>query len=318
MFDCHFDLLMYVYMCRNNIEKVKKYCDGIFKGDNITGGIFNFCYVDIDKLETVLGMPEKDIDVVENFRVMNELVKEYKIIPEDVVYILGIEGLDYLADIEDIDKLYELGLRSTNIVWNNPNKFGGGTKASADIGLTELGKRLVEKLVRTNVAIDLSHTNEKTFYGIIEECKQLKLQGLNPILHASHSNSRAICGVPRNLTDEQIKVIANDFNGTIGIVEYTPFVKDVGVDVPGNPSYEQYYLKHINHVKELLGGIDNISVSTDDMTFEYDESEKPPVYKHEEVAKMIRKLLESNGYAKEEIEKILHKNFETKILCKVI
>jgi len=69
---------------------------------------------------------------------------------------------------------------------------------------------------------------KKPFGGIIEECRRLRKLGYNPIIHASHSNSKVICDVPRNITDEQIKAIAEEFDGTIGIVEYVPFVMPVG------------------------------------------------------------------------------------------
>lgn len=319
MFDCHFDLLIYIYMSQGNTEKIKKYCDGIFREDNIRGGIFNLFYEAYENMEEYLHMNGKEIDVVENLRTAKELIQKYNIIPESTNYILGIEGLDHIKDINEIDELYEIGLRSTNIVWNNPNKFGGGTKAEPDMGLTELGKELVEKLVKKKIAIDLSHANEKTFYGIIEECRKLKSLGYSLVIHSSHSNAKAICDVPRNLTDEQIKIIANEFNGTIGIVEYTPFIKLKNENEEFSlTEYENKYLEHINHVRELLGNVENIAVSTDDMTFEYNNPEKRPIYKHEEVGKKIKELLENNGCNKEEIEKILYKNFETKILARIL
>jgi len=72
------------------------------------------------------------------------------------------------------------------------------------------------------------------------------------------------------------------------------------------------YIKHINHVKNLLGGIDNIAVSTDDMTFENNPADIAPVFQHERVANDIRQLLKNDGYSEEDVEKILHKNFEEK------
>ena len=164
MFDCHFDLLMYIYMSRNDIDKIKKYCEKVFRPDNVTGGIFNFCYTSPENLEQSMNMKREEINVIENLRTVNQLIKIHNIIPEHVNYIIGIEGLDFLEKIEDIDELYSLGMRSTNIVWNNPNKFGGGVKADKEVGLTDLGKQLIEKLVKTNIAIDLSHANEKTFW----------------------------------------------------------------------------------------------------------------------------------------------------------
>jgi len=128
--------------------------------------------------------------------------------------------------------------------------------------------------------------------------------------------------VPRNLTDEQIKIIAEEFDGTIGIVEYSGFVMPVGAadhSCPGTCGQlplQEYYLKHINYLRELLGSVDNICVATDDMLLNYKEGDKPPIYKHEEVAERIINLLQNNGYNEEEIERILHKNFEKKILAR--
>jgi len=321
MFDYHFDLLMYIliYNEQKNIKKVKEYCEKIFKKDNITGGIFNLFYSGFDAMKEELSLDSIDmVDPVKDLKLVNDIIQEYELIPPDIKYIVGIEGLDYLKNIDDIEELYKLGLRSTNLVWNNQNKFGGGIKAPKEVGLTDLGRDLIKKIVQTNIAIDLSHANEKTFYGIIEECRKLKEQGYSPIIHASHSNSKAICNVPRNLTDDQIEIIAKEFNGTIGIVEYTAFVKTREDDSEfKQEEYEQYYLNHINHFRQLLGSVDNMAVSTDDMSLHFKNGDKPPIYRHEKVAEGIRSLLQSNGYSMEEIEKILHKNFEEKILARL-
>jgi len=227
MFDCHFDLLMYIlmYNYQNNLKKVKDYCGKIFRKDNITGGIFNLFYSEFDKMKRDYGFANaEDINPVNDLELVNELIQKEKLIPSDVQYIVGIEGLDYLKNIDDIDKLHRLGLRSTNIVWNNQNKFGGGAKAPEDVGLTELGGKLIRKLVQTKIAVDLSHANDNTFYGIIDECRKLKTEGYNPIIHASHSNARTAYDIPRNLTDEQIEIIIKEFDGTVGVVEYSGFV----------------------------------------------------------------------------------------------
>lgn len=167
MFDCHFDLLMYVllYYQKNNIEELKKYCKGIFREDNITGGIFNLFYNSFDNMKKDFhAKSTESINPINDLKRVKEIIQECSLIPENVNYIIGIEGLDYLKNINDIEELHRLGLRSTNIVWNNPNKFGGGAKASEDMGVTSLGKELIEKVVKTNIAIDLSHANEKTFW----------------------------------------------------------------------------------------------------------------------------------------------------------
>ena len=56
MFDCHFDLLMYILMYneRNNLKEIKEYCKKIFRKDNITGGVFNLFYSEFDTIKEEL------------------------------------------------------------------------------------------------------------------------------------------------------------------------------------------------------------------------------------------------------------------------
>ena len=203
MFDCHYDLLTYIYMNRRNLRSVISQCRKIFK-NNITGGIFNLFYMSEQEMKDELGMEPREIDIIQNLKVVNYLIRRYRIIPYNIRYLIGIEGLDYLNDINDIDTLYNLGVRSVGIVWNNKNKFGAGLRAENTEGLTPLGEQLIEKLVNKKIAIDLSHANEKTFYDIIYKCKELKQKGLDPIVFASHSNAKMYCNVPRNLTYRQL------------------------------------------------------------------------------------------------------------------
>ena len=172
MFDCHYDLLTYIYMNKDNLREVKSHCKKTFK-DNITGGIFNLFYMSPKEMDEELGIKKEDINIIKNLKDVNKLIKENNIIPNNVKYIYGIEGLDYLEKLEDLDEIYNLGVKSTNIVWNNDNKFGGGAKGDKNRGLTDLGRKLVQKLVDKKIAIDLSHSSKKTFYDIIELCLSL-------------------------------------------------------------------------------------------------------------------------------------------------
>lgn len=194
--------------------------------------------------------------------------------------------------------------------------FGGGAKGNKNQGLTNLGIELVEKLVDKKIAIDLSHSNERTFYDVIELCNELKNKGKDPIVFASHSNVKAICNHPRNLTDNQIIKI-KELDGIIGIVSVKPFCIEEKKFKKSNTKYQKAYIEHIKYIKNLLGGIDNISVSTDDMTY-YKINKK--YYKHfnafkqENIKKDLTNLLLDNEFTKEDVEKILYNNFMDKIL----
>lgn len=313
MYDLHYDLLMQVYINKENLVELKDYFKKIYNSKNIKGGIFNLYYMSPKEMKEELDIEPQEIDVIKNLELVTNLIKENNLIPAETKYIKGIEGLDYLNNIDDVDKLYELGIRSVNIVWNNDNKFGGGARGNTNQGLTDLGKKLIKKLAQTNIAIDVSHANTKTFYDIIEYCQEIKKENINPIVFASHSNCKAICDVPRNLTDDQIKEIAN-IGGVIGIVGVKQFCSEEEED------YKQKYLENINHIKNLLGSVDNICLSTDNMEFYKIETEKYSemrVFNQNTVKDEIEELLKQNEYSKDEIEKILYKNFEKKILSKL-
>lgn len=311
MFDLHYDLLTYIYMNKNNLSKVKKHCEKIFK-ENIVGGIFNLFYMSPEEMKEELKIQKEEINIIENLKTVDKLIKENNLIPKYIKCIYGIEGLDYLEKIEDIDKIYDLGVRSVNIVWNNDNKFGGGVKGNKERGLTDLGQKLVEKLVDKKIAIDLSHANSKTFYDILNLCKILKNKGKMPIVFASHSNPQKLCNVPRNLSDEQI-IKLKEYDGVIGIVGVKPFC--VKEDKFNNDKIKYYkaYVEHIKYLKDLLGGVDNIAVSTDDMSYYGTRYYKNfNVFKQEKIKNELEELLIVNGFSKKEIEKIFYLNVENK------
>jgi membrane dipeptidase len=68
--------------------------------------------------------------------------------------------------------------------------------------------------------LDVSHLNDKSFWDVMGTTDK-------PVI-ASHSNCRKLCDHPRNLTDRQLKAIA-ETNGLIGLNSFNEFVhKDIG------------------------------------------------------------------------------------------
>ena len=138
-------------------------------------------------------------DVVEMFKVSTELFKKY--FPNiDVVF--SIEGCDYIKDTKELKQLYDLGLRSILLVWNNKNKYGSGAKATG--GLTEEGKNFIIEAIKLGITIDLSHMNKETFIDTVDLLKDAKKNGLNPKVIVSHSNVADLYSHPRNITENQI------------------------------------------------------------------------------------------------------------------
>ncbi len=262
MFDYHYDLLTEVYLNRNNIQNLKQYYKKVYNKNNLTGGIFNLFFMSEQEMEEELGIQKQELNLKQMLFTVHKLITENKIIPNGIHYVYGIEGLDYLEKIEDVEYLYQLGVKSTNIVWNNENKFGGGSKASEKSGLTPLGIKLVEKLVEYGITIDLSHANEKTFFDITDYLKYLKTKGKTIRVIASHSNAKKICNVPRNLTDEQLLTI-KELGGIVGVVGVKKFCK-TGDE---NKVTINDYFKHIQYISKLFGNTNQIGIATDDMSY---------------------------------------------------
>ena len=103
---------------------------------------------------------------------------------------------------------------------------------------------------RLGIVIDVSHAAESTFYDVLQE-SQL------PVI-ASHSSVRALCDHPRNLTDRQIRAMANR-GGVVHICLYAGFIRQ-GAEM-GQASLSDA-VRHINYVVDLAG-IDHVGIGSD-------------------------------------------------------
>ena len=314
MFDTHFDLLtkLYISYKRNDFEFIEKWMKN-YNFDNVRGLIANLCFMSKEEMKE-----EYDINyyhdgdsVIDIFRISMDLLKKY--IPKGITVFASIEGCDYLEDENDLVTLKELGLNSILPVWNCQNKFGSGNRSEQ--GLTLLGEKLIEKAALLDIGIDLSHANEKTFWDIIN---YIKKHDLKPKIYASHSNVRCLCDRDRNLKDEQILAITS-LGGFVGVMSNSGFVVKNGYSERekriGSYDYDKYieylkyqYIKHIIYINKLTGKIDNICLSTDDMSFcELDDYKECSIFEYTNISKEIEKKL-FEYYNEEEVRKIMYEN----------
>jgi membrane dipeptidase len=140
------------------------------------------------------------------------------------------------------------------------------------------------------IIIDVSHTGIKTIQDILQVTQ-------NPII-ATHSGARALRNHYRNLYDWQIQDIANS-GGVIGIVFYPYFLNGTS-----NASINDV-IAHIDYIKNLVG-IDYVAIGSD-----FDGIEVVPLGL-EDTSKFpnLTEALFERGYSREDIDKILYKNFK--------
>ena len=272
MYDMHYDLLTILYFNfkennpKRNLTKLIEDCTKMYKNNNITGGIINLYFESIDEMKEELGIEEYELNVTTMLKISVNYLNEMKrkgIIPNNIDYIYSIEGCDFLKNINELDKLYKLGVRSILPVWNNKNKFGSGNRS--EDGLTNLGVDLINKARSLNMIIDVSHANEKTFYDI------LNIIDNKTNLIASHSNVRTLCDRNRNLNDNQLKELKNK-NGYIGLFTNGNFLSLDNRNLDKQQRVNNY-LKHLDYIINNIGfDIDKILLSTDNMDFAPDKS----------------------------------------------
>ena len=306
MIDMHYDLLSILYQCylRMDFSYINKIMS-VFRNDNVSGLLANLYFMNEEEMKEELGDNYGEIDVVDMFRVSTKLFKEYF---PDLNVIYSIEGCDYIKDLDELEELYNLGLRNILLVWNNPNKYGSGNKG--DYGLTDEGREFIKKAIDLGISIDFSHMNKNTFNDTYELIKEEIKNGKSVKVIASHSNSYSVCPHIRNLTDEQLKCL-KELDAIVGVVSYSGFVLSTS---SSTEDLKSKYLEHINHVVSIMGKY-NVGISTDDMDFSIDlfnDDCGPNTFNYNTVKKELTELLKDN-YLENEIENILHNNIHNKL-----
>lgn len=147
-----------------------------------------------------------------------------------ILTIEGPAGFDF--DPELLENLYQIGFRMSTLGWNEQNVLTGSHVTGG--GLTDKGREYVREAQRLGMLVDVSHISDEGFWDIME------ISG-SPVV-ASHSNSRAVCGHSRNLTDDMFKAICQT-GGVAGFNQCAPFVGE-------NPDLDSV-CDHIFHFLEL-------------------------------------------------------------------
>ena len=216
--------------------------------------------------------------------ILKDFKEKLKNKPDNLTPYFSVEGGAVIED--DIDRLYELkkdGISALTLTWNGENRIAGGSKT--DKGLTDFGKRVISEMNSLDMLCDLSHLNEKSFYSAVELADY-------PI--ATHSNCRAVFDYPRNLSDNQLKLIAEK-GGIVGLCFYPKFL--------GGEAYQKLY-ENIFHLLEL-GMENNIALGSDfdgaDMSYELCDITKIP---------FLYAQLREKGIDEKILDKIFYKNAE--------
>jgi len=265
---------------------------------------------------------------------------EQAIKQKQLAAMMGVEGGHMIENsLENLDKLYERGVRYMTLTWNNSTSWA--TSAADETtkkdslphkGLTDFGKQVVKRMNELGMLVDISHVGEQTFWDAMAVTSK-------PVI-ASHSCAWSLCPHRRNLKDDQIKAIGrnggvihlNFYSGFIDstyekkltnfLVQHKPEVDSL-IRAKTQPDYanmmvaEKYkdefiqfrpplsvLMDHLDYIVNLIG-VDHVGLGSD-----FDGIEAPPreVNGVEDFPLVTRAMLE-RGYSKKDIRKILGGNF---------
>jgi membrane dipeptidase len=308
----------------------------IFCDENYGNGTaYAFANREIDSLYAVVERNPTKMMLVKTPDELNQAVQSGKL-----GAMMGVEGGHMIEDrLDYLETLYNRGARYMTLTWNNSTSWASSAadeRAKHDLGrpygLTTFGKEIVKKMNALGMIVDISHVGEQTFYDAIATSTK-------PVI-ASHSCTYALCPVPRNMTDDQIKALGKNggvihLNFYSGFVDSTfkqkndAFLKKHAAEknelLKNNPSdfyanlvlHEKYkdeidgvrpslslLIDHLDHIVKLIG-VDHVGIGSD---FDGINSSPRELNDVTDMPLITQELLK-RGYSKKDIHKILGGNF---------
>lgn len=285
----------------------------------------------IDAVHEEVRKHSKDLMLATTAAQIEEAHREHKI-----AALIGVEGGHMIANDLSVLRTYAaLGARYMTLTHTgNVEWADASTDKPAHNGLTDFGKSVVLEMNRLGMMVDVSHISDKTFADVLKVSKA-------PVI-ASHSDCRALCDAPRNMTDEMIRELAAR-GGVIQINYHVGFLsqkfrdaerahpewdKAIALEVrqrcgkregcqliEGERITREYVLRgdlprvewtkiieHIDHAVKVAG-IDHVGLGSD-----FDGANMP--FGMEDASKLpqITQALLEKGYSEGDVKKILGEN----------
>lgn len=207
----------------------------------------------LDDLVYELGMRYADI-AHQDFIIRCERVADILEAHEDgkLAMVPSLECANCLEnEVDRVDIVYGLGIRMMGLTYSETNMLGSGQDEKSDGGLTEFGHKVVKRMNKVGLAIDLSHSGRKTVLDAVEASGK-------PIF-LTHFGSKAVSpdNVMNPKTDDVLQALAEK-SGVAGLG-----VAGMGVPTPKHPESDiDSYMEHVEYCVKLIG-VDHVAVGPD-------------------------------------------------------
>jgi membrane dipeptidase len=269
--DAHNDLLVEVEHFRDEPNPFRdRWLDQLRRG----GVRLQVCPASVDVRELPeLGLRRALTQIAELYRAARDdpgelaVVRDAEALDEAlaagrIALLLSLEGAEPLGyDPGLIEVFWQLGVRMVSLTWNRRNPFADGLNEVNDGGLSDLGRELVDRLADLGVVLDLAHASPRTFFEVLERVPDA------PVV-VSHACCRAVFDTPRNLSDDQLRALA-EHGGVLAVMGIP-----LGVDLAA-PSLARL-ADHVDHAVEVMGAA-HVGIGADFMAQIVESGAEPAV-----------------------------------------
>lgn len=213
-------------------------------------------------------------------------------------FVISMEGADPIRDPAQLEAWREAGLRLLGPTHYGPGRYAGGT--GTELGLTGIGKKLLQEMSRLGLLLDLTHLSDEAFWEAVSIYDGLVL--------ASHNNCRALVPHQRQFSDEQLNLII-ERDGVVGAAF------DIWMLQPGfvrGTSNEAVFIDdvvdHIDYVCQLAGNSRHAAIGTD-LDGGFGREQSPCDLDTIADLQQLPGKLAGRGYADSDIKNIMHGNW---------
>lgn len=174
-----------------------------------------------EKLRAATVRAPQDFHLVRSRAELENFVAYRSAHPRAVAGVLGVEGLHALEGrLENLDALYESGYRVMGLTHFFDNEVGGSAHGVSKGGLTSFGRQVLERIEQKRMIVDLAHASPRLIQDVLAVARR-------PVI-VSHTGVRGTCDNIRNLSDEQLRQIAEK-GGIVGIGYWDKAICDVSL-----------------------------------------------------------------------------------------
>jgi membrane dipeptidase len=214
-------------------------------------------------------------------------------------FVISMEGADPILMPDQLQEWWDAGLRLLGPTHYGTGRYAGGT--GTELGLTEIGVKLIQEMDRIGMLLDLTHCSDQSFWEALEHYS-------GPVL-ASHNNCRTLVPHQRQFSDEQLRAVF-EHNGVIGAAfdNWMLYPGWINNQTPNTVVTIADVVNQIDYICQLAGNSRHAGIGTD-LDGGYGREQSPSDLDTIADLQRLAGMLEERGYSSGDVQNIMHGNW---------